>query len=485
MGDEPKLKIVLFALNGSYVHTNLAVRCLREPLLGSGHEVNIIERNLRDRRSAVLHDLYLERADLYSFSVYIWNLLEMIEIAGELKKLLPGTRIVFGGPEASYETDRFDKFGFIDYIISGEGEISLARLCSEIEEGNCPKERIIKGIAKKTLETDGIFYDRDDLCLDGVMLYYESSRGCPYRCAYCLSSASDGIRAKSVKKTLEDLEAFEHVPHSFNIIKFVDRTFNFDVTRANAIWRALRNERFTKTYHFEICASLLNEESFEILASLPKGKIQLEIGLQSTNEQTLSEVSRHISPDKVIENVKRICAAGNIHVHVDLIAGLPYESFSRFGESFDALYGNCDMLQLGFLKLLPGTVLRNDADKYGYKYLSYPPYTVLESNDITYDEMHKLEDIAALLKRYYESGNFERSISYISGSYASSFAFYRDFADYIKENDGRFISSISQSDAYKHLYGFASTFCDGERLKAFLREDYSSSENRRLPSFLK
>lgn len=479
------MKIVLFALNGSYVHTSLAVRCLREPLLGVGYDVKIIEKNLRDRRSSVLHELYLEHADLYSFSVYIWNLPEMLEIAGELKKLLPSSKMVFGGPEVSFETERFDKCDFIDYIIKGEGENSLSALCRDLSQGLCRSERIISGETQNFFSEGGVFYDRDDVCLDGVMLYYESSRGCPYNCAYCLSSASSGIRSKSIEKTLEDIEAFENLPHRFDIIKFVDRTFNFDIKRANAIWRALCNEKYTKTYHFEICASLLNEESFEILSTMPKGKIQLEIGLQSTNPKTLSEVSRHISPEKVIENVKRISDVGNIHVHVDLIAGLPYESYERFGESFDALYGNCDMLQLGFLKLLPGTALRKNADKYGYKYLSYPPYTVLSSNDITYEEMYRLEDVAALLKRYYESGNFDGALSYACASYSSPFAFYADLSSYIKENDGRFISSIGQNDAYKLLYDFALSFCDAQKLKALMRDDYNASENRRLPAFLK
>ena len=478
------MKILLFALNGSYVHTNPAVRCLREPLLSFSYDVKIIEKNLRDRRESVLHELYIQRADVYGFSVYIWNLCEMLSFARDLKTLLPSAKIVFGGPEVSFDTERFDDMDFIDHIVCGEGENSFSLLCNDIFAGT-NRGRIINASKSENFELEGIHYDRDDICLDGVMLYYESSRGCPYNCTYCLSSCIDGIRYKSVDKTLADLLAFEQLPWNFSTVKFVDRTFNFDKKRANAIWRALADTKYTKTYHFEICASLLDEESFEIFASLPKGKIQLEVGLQSTNKKTLDEVARHISPDKVIENVKRISKLGNIHVHVDLIAGLPHESYERFARSFDALYGNCDMLQLGFLKLLHGTKLRLDADKYGYKYLCEPPYTVLSSNDISYDEMYRLSEIAALLSRYYESGHFRHMLGYAVSQVESSFYFYEKFAEYIKEKDGRPITQIGQSDAYRLLFEYSLEYCQREALLERAREDYLSSENRRLPPFLK
>ncbi len=480
------MKIVLFALGASYVHTNLAVRCLREPLLRLGYDVKIIEKNLRDRQDAILHELYAERADIYSFSVYIWNLTDMLRIAADLKTLLPDSIIVFGGPEVSFATERFDDCAFIDHIICGEGEISFSELCSEYYSGKCPAERVIQGKPHKDFERDGILYDRDDICLDSMMLYYESSRGCPYNCSYCLSSSIHGVKAKTAEKTLDDLMEFEKLPHKFDIIKFVDRTFNFDIKRANTIWRALYDEKYTKTYHFEICASLLNEESFDILKGMPKGKIQLEIGLQSTNPRTLAEVSRHILPDAVIENVKRICDFGNMHVHVDLIAGLPYESYERFGESFDALYGNCDMLQLGFLKLLHGTRLRYDAEKYGYKYLSKPPYTVLASDDITYDEIYLLEDIAALLKRYYESGHFCHSLGCALSYIDSPFKFYEGLAHYIKEKDGRPITAIGQADAYRLFYEYSLYLgAEKEKMKSVMAEDFRSAEIRRLPDFLR
>ena len=217
----------------------------------------------------------------------------------------------------------------------------------------------------------------------GGILYYESSRGCPYSCAYCLSSATHGVRMKTAEQTLADMEAFERLQAECKVIKFVDRTFNADKRRACAIWRGLLDEKFTKHYHFEVCASLLDEECFEVLSKFPKGKIQLEFGLQSTNEKTLLASSRHIQPQAVISSVRRIWEMGNIHVHLDLIAGLPFEDYNRFAQSFDDAYGCCDLLQLGFLKLLHGTELRNRAQEYGYLSLPKPPYTVLQTNWIS------------------------------------------------------------------------------------------------------
>jgi len=322
---------------------------------------------------------------------------------------------------------------------------------------------------------------------NGSILYYESSRGCPYRCAYCLSSATEGLRLKSVEQTLDDLMRFETLHADCKIIKFVDRTFNANVGRANAIWQALLDECFTKHYHFEVCASLLNEESFAILSRFPKGKIQLEFGLQSTNPETLAASSRHIDPHRVIEAVRRIHAFGNIHVHLDLIAGLPYETYARFAQSFDDAYGCCDLLQLGFLKLLYGTKLREKSAEYGYKCLPHTPYTVLESRWITYPELQRLSHIAEVLERYRESTRFSHALWYLEPLMTSPFAFWEGLSDYLKEHDPRPLQKLSQPDAFRYLLQYAKTL-DGvneETLKAMLAADFSQHENKRPPAFLR
>lgn len=475
------MKILLFALNGSYSHTNLAIRCLRSPLLRANFEVTLVEKNLKDRRDDILQELYCARAHVYGFSCYIWNITELLSLAEDLKSLLPEAKVVFGGPEVSFDTDRFAELPFVDHIVCGEGEDAFLALCRALEKGD-EADRILYGGRPDVMGDEGILYGDDYAA--GEMLYYESSRGCPYRCAYCLSSAEQGVRAKSVEQTLSDLLSFERLKKPIKVIKFVDRTFNFDKKRANAIWAALADEKYTKTYHFEICASLLDEESFAVLSRMPKGKIQLEIGLQSTNERTLRAVSRHIDAAAVIAATERVHKMGNVHVHLDLIAGLPYENYERFKRSFNDAYFCCHMLQLGFLKLLHGTALRRDADKYGMVCMAKPPYTVLQTADMSRDELYRLSQIADLLDRYYSSGSFSRCLAVGIAASSSPFDFYEGLLTYLAATDGRSVRKLSQTDAFRVLYGYVATFLDASTLAAFeeaMHADFAAREARKLP----
>ena len=478
------MKIVLFTLNGSWSHTSLALRCLRAPLEAAGFYVVILEYTLRDRTAHVLERLYAESADVYGFSCYIWNLEEMLKLGEALHSILPNSRFVLGGPEVSFDTDRFAAMEWIDSIVCGEGERAFCELCQEIAAGN-PIARTIIASPEEQMRNEGIFYRNGDSL--GRMLYYESSRGCPYSCAYCLSSATRGVRSKSVEETLCDMKRFEALEGDFTIIKFVDRTFNADVSRANDIWRALLEDRFTKRYHFEVCATLLNEESFEILSRFPKGKIQLEFGLQSTNEKTLSASARHLRPHDVIRAVRRIYEMGNIHVHLDLIAGLPYEDYQSFATSFDDAYGISDLLQVGFLKLLYGTPLRARAEEYGYRCLSYPPYTVLENRWITYGQMQRLLHIAELLERFLESQRFTHTMFYLTPLMQSPFAFWEGFSEYLKNVEARPLQRISQPDAFRYLLQYAQGSLPAsseQTLKQMLRADFSMHEHKNPPAFL-
>jgi len=478
------MKVVLFGLNGSYSHTCLALRCLRAPLEKSGYDVVLCENNLKDMNGAILSRLVSENGDVYSFSCYIWNISSMLDIAADLKALLPNAKIVFGGPEVSFDCERFDHY-FIDHIVRGEGEDAIVKICDAIKNGE-KIDRIVDGGLPDVMRDEGILY-REGGFESGTILYYESSRGCPYKCSYCLSSATDGVRAKSVEQTLSDLREFERLDSRIKIIKFIDRTFNFDIKRANAIWRALLSDEFTKNYHFEVCANLLNEESFEIFEKMPKGKIQLEIGLQSTNEQTLDTISRHLDANKIIEASKRIKALGNIHVHLDLIAGLPFENMTSFARSFDEAYFACDMLQLGFLKLLYGTALRRDAEKYGFVASKKAPYTVLKTNWMSFEELSVLQEIADILDRYREGGGFEASLEYALEGVSSPFGFYLGLRNYIADRDGRSIRKISQNDAYALLYQYIALHYPEkeEEFACLLHEDYAKKQVRKPPRFKK
>ncbi len=478
------MKVVLFALNGSYSHTNLAIRCLRIPLERMGYDVVLVEGNLKDRRDELLQALYRERADVYGFSVYIWNIGLMLSLGQDLKSLLPSATLVMGGPEVSFDTDRFEKFDYIDHIISGEGEEALPKLCEALREGRAVS-RLTVASPLADLPHEGILYRDGDM--GGDMLYYESSRGCPYACAYCLSSAAHGVRAKSAEETLRDLLQFEALKRPVRVIKFVDRTFNFDRKRAAAIWRGLLDEKYTKCYHFEICASLLDEEDFDILSQFPKGKVQLEIGLQSTNPETLAAVARHLDAVKTVEATKRLYDMGNIHIHLDLIAGLPHEDHASFRRSFNEAYGYSHMLQLGFLKLLHGTRMREEAACHGYAFMSEPPYTVLENRYMSRDELYRLSKMDRILERFHGSGRFEKSLAVAVPCFPSPFDFYEGLADFIAKEDGRDIERIAQPHAFGLFYRYAMTKVENETLLSeAIREDYATHEARGLPSgFLK
>ncbi len=478
------MKVVLFTLNASWAHSSLALRCLRAPLERAGYETVLIEGTLKDRTAHVLERLWNEQGDVYSFSCYIWNLREMLALAKALKGLRSDCRILLGGPEVSFGTERFDGAPWIDAVICGEGEDVIAEICGAIEKGESFPQ-IVYGKKPSVMGDEGILYRNGEP--SGAVLYYESSRGCPYSCGYCLSSATTGVRMKSVEQTLEDLLSFESFSDC-RIIKLVDRTFNADPKRANRIWEGLLSPRYTKHYQFEICASLLNGESFSILERFPKGKIQLEIGLQSTNRETLKEVSRHIDPVAVIRAVGRIYDMRNIHVHLDLIAGLPYESYESFKKSFDDAYGCCDLLQLGFLKLLYGTKLREKAEEYGYVCLPEPPYTVLRSKWMTYGELCRLTRIAEVLERFDESGKFAHAKEYFIHLADSPFAFWEGFSEHLVEADPRPLQKISQPDAYRYLLDYvkkAIPTIDEVRLKELLAIDFSANEHKNPPYFLK
>ena len=478
IGVKQLVKIALLALNSSYIHTNLAVRSIRDSLTSAGYGADIFEYNIKDRRGAILSALYREAADIYGFSSCIWNISQMLSIADDLKKLRPESTIVFGGPEVSYNAEELlAKYSFIDHIITGEGEYAFIRLAEAAGKSKLPP--VIDGGMCDSFESSGIHYDADGRRLTGRILYYESSRGCPYKCAYCLSSLTQRIRAKPAEKTLRDLLKFESLPYEVNIVKFVDRTFNFNRMRAKEIWRGLLSPEYTKRYHFEICAELLDEESFELLASFPRGKIQLEIGVQSTNPETLRRIHRSLDTEGLLGAISRLHSFGNMRIHADLIAGLPGEDLNSFARSFDSLYGRCDILQLGFLKLLHGTELRREAEAFGCVYSNEPPYTVLATDCLSFDELELLHQVDDLLERYVNSHVFDRSVELVTSRVDSPFALLAEFAEKSAEYELP-LRQISQTDAFKRFY---ECLHDGEDVELAIRLilDFLTSQNASPP----
>lgn len=477
------MKIELFAMNASFAHAALAVRCLETALRTGGfHDVHCTEASLKDRTATVLARLVAANADLYGFSCYIWNIEEMLSLARDLKLLRPHAHILLGGPEVSFDTDRFTQLPFVDTVIAGEGEEAILSLATLLQKGKAAP-RLMHGTPDAAFLKRGLHYQKNDPVRS--LVYYESARGCPFSCSFCLSSAAQGVRAKSAEQTLCELLEFEQFSKPLTV-KLVDRTFNFDRARANAIWRGLLSPRYTKCYHFEIAAALLDEESFEILSQFPKGKVRLEIGLQSTNGKTLAAVSRHQSAAAVLKAAARLKAMGNLCLHLDLIAGLPHEDYHSFAKSFDAALSVCDELQLGFLKLLHGTALCRDAEKYGICASQRPPYTVLQTTSLSFEEIYRLHGIADLLDRLCEKGRFAHTLHFLMPRLPSPFGFYEGFLDYLQAADGRELQKISQRDLFSHLAVFGKSLLDEGEHQAFgsyLRADFAAFEVRKPPKF--
>ena len=484
------LKIVLFALNGSYSHTNLAVRAIGVSLQKAGAEVIIVEKNLKDTRLSVLEELVSHNAEIYGFSTYIWNAKEMFAFASELKTLLPDALTVFGGPEVSFESEEFFRFHpEADVILAGEGEESFFSLMHSYENGALKTPCIIMAKPYSRFTEGGIYYDEIGEAPKGLV-YYESVRGCPFSCEYCLSSREEGMRAKTAEKALADLLAFERFTE-IRTVKLVDRTFNFDRTRAKKIWSALSEDIYTKEYHFEVSAALLDEESFEILARAPKGKFRLEIGVQSTNPETVKAVSRALDTEKTLKALERLHEKGNLHIHADLIAGLPYEGYASFGKSFDDVYGKGNVLQLGILKLLRGSRMRREAEAYGIVYSPNPPYRVLKTKELSFSELMRLERIDGLNDRFSNSGKFEYTFPYLPKTCPSAFGFFDGLCDFAEERFAcKEIARLPQAEAFRLLWEYANFIHETEKtlpleeIRERLALDFLLGETRRLPLFL-
>jgi len=431
----------------------------------------------------VLATLAEAGADIYGFSAYIWNIADMRAYAGSLKKILPGAKIIFGGPEVLFAGDEFfAQNPAVDYVIRGEGEEAFPALCEKIEKGEAA-ERITDAPYFLDFTESGIYYGDFGEAPHGLV-YYESVRGCPFACTYCLSSVTERkIRAKSAERTLSDLMGFEKFD-GIKTVKFVDRTFNFDRERAKAVWRGLCGAEYTKEYHFEICASLLDEESVEILSRAPAGKFRVEVGLQSTNPETLAAIKRTLDVKKTLENTRRIYTSGNTLVHLDLIAGLPHEGYDSFARSFDDAYGICDELQLGFLKILCGCEMERNAERYGIVYSKEAPYEVLRTNDISFAELTRLKLTDELNDRFSNSGCFGSTFPWLPLAYGSAFRFFERFGEFFEERYGKHhdLAKLSQVSAFLLVLEFAGSVMDDiSEVRARLALDFLLHETRKLP----
>ncbi len=513
------MKFLLVAVNAKYIHSNPAIRslraysCMRKPEWE--RHIELAEYTINQPFDQILADICARRPDAVGFSCYIWNWAEVRELIVELAKILPKMDIWLGGPEVSYDPEEIlNRYPSVTGIMAGEGEetffdlmgMYLARMegdgapvCLEQIPGLiCRKDRekqegkgiLCTGSRQLTdISRLPFFYETDGLeAFEDRILYYESSRGCPYRCSYCLSSIDKTVRFRDLELVKKELQFFldKEVPQ----VKFVDRTFNCNHGHAMEIWRYILEHDNGKTnFHFEIAGDILTEEELELLGRMRPGLIQLEVGVQSTNVQTLDAIRRPVEWGRLKRNVERLLAGENIHIHLDLIAGLPYEDFESFGHSFDDVYAcRPHQLQLGFLKVLKGSMMQEEAEKYGIAYMDRPPYEVLFTKWLSFEEVCLLKQVEEMVELYYNSAQFVHTLPELEKHFPSAFGMYRSLAEYYKEQ-GFWLKSPSRAYRYQVLFAFA-VKTDPEReslyrqlltLDMYLRENLKSRPAFALP----
>lgn len=439
-------KVILAALNAKYIHSNLALRYLsRFQNNNQKHHVETMEFTINQRLDFIAEELFRKQPDVVLFSCYIWNVEMLRQLCPILKKIMPDCVIGFGGPEVSYESETFLRENpAVDFVMRGEGELVFTKYLEHLDAGNPATLGEIESLTYR--QGEEIFstpqmhpmdlallpfpYEDDFSDVQNQIIYYESSRGCPYHCGYCLSSVENGVRFVPLDKVLPDLQKFldKNVPQ----VKFIDRTFNCKKSHAMAIWKYLHeHDNGVTNFHFEITADLIDQETIDFLKTVRKGLFQFEIGVQSTNPQTIRAINRNVDFAALSEIVQQIKDGGNIHQHLDLIAGLPYEDYDSFGRSFNDVYAlHPEQLQLGFLKVLKGSMLHQKQKEFEIVYHDTAPYEMLTTHELPYADTLRLKYVEEMVETYYNSGRFLNTLAYLVPLYESPFAFFEALSQF-------------------------------------------------------
>ena len=452
------MKILLVAINAKYIHSNLAVYCLKAYAEKNmpqdvNVQIELAEYTINQNRDEILKDIYRRQAEMICFSCYIWNLDYVESMIRDVKKVMKDVIIWAGGPEVSYDSrETLGRLPELTGVMKGEGEKTFAKLCkvygksSETSELSleqidgitfrCPDGTICERPWRVPMDLSEVpFVYHDMKKFENKIIYYETSRGCPFSCSYCLSSIDKRLRFRSLDLVFNELQFF--LDHKVPQVKFVDRTFNCKHDHAMAIWKYIQEQDNGITnFHFEVAADLLNDEEIRLIRQMRPGLIQLEIGVQSTNTDTIREIRRTMRLEEVREHVARIKEKGNIHQHLDLIAGLPYEDIKSFRKSFDDVYSmRPDQLQLGFLKVLKGSYMQEMQQEYELRYKDEPPYEVLSTKWLPYSDVIELKGIEEMVEIYYNSGQFTHVVEALVENYASAYQMYQDLWQYYEEHD--------------------------------------------------
>jgi len=462
------MRVLLTTLNSKYIHSSLALRCLKAYCSPACEDIKIKEYTINNTLLDILADVYKEKPDVIGLACYIWNFDMTMQLANLIKKVIPGIKVILGGPEVSYNPEEIMKeFQYVDFIIQGEGEETLRLLLAALYKATSLSD--ITGLARregdnvlaascpqvvKTLDNIPFAYNDNDMDeLKDRIVYYESSRGCPFSCQYCLSSATKGVRFYSLERVYKDLQFF--IRHNVRQVKFVDRTFNANKNYYLPIIEYLAAQDCQTNFHFEIAADILDEDVLSVLRNAPKGRFQFEVGVQSTYPLTLKEIERVNDWPKIVKNVSQILSYKNTHVHLDLIVGLPFEGLERFGQSFNDVFQiQPDMLQIGFLKLLKGSGVRRRANEHGYVYMDNAPYEVLGNKYISYSEVRELKMLENVFEQVYNSGRFRITLPYlIKAAGGNAFQFFRHLTAYWEE-EGLHMTAHSTKSVFKYLLEF-------------------------------
>lgn len=495
------MKIILVAINSKFIHSNLAVRYLKRFTEDLQYTCKIEEFSINDRVERIVEEIILDKPDVVAFSCYIWNISYIKRVASLIRLINPQIKIIFGGPEVSFDAKNYLIEGYCDFLIEGEGEETYKELITYLLERDKNKKYInnIKSLyyvgnreiiytgERNLMDINNIVFPYEDLEeLENKIIYYEASRGCPFNCKYCLSSTVHGVRFLNIDRVKRELEFF--ISKGVTLLKFIDRTFNCNHEFAYDIWKfIIEKNPPNMTFHFEISADLLTEKEISLLSKARKGLIQFEVGVQSTNKEVLKNINRNADFLEIKEKVEELLKIKNINQHLDLIAGLPGEDYNSFKESFNDLYSiEPDQIQLGFLKLLKGSSMREEVDKWGMVYSPYTPYEILKTNNISYEEILKLKKIEEVLDKYYNSRKFNNILKYFLKKFQTPFEFYEKLSEYFYDN-GYFSRSISSVEYYKVFLDFNKEILKEKSyiLEEIIKYDYLKFNKKRwLPKFL-
>jgi radical SAM superfamily enzyme YgiQ (UPF0313 family) len=501
------MKVILAAVNAKFIHSNLGVRYLKAFTGDIDYECSIFEFSINDKKERVLEALVSEKPDVLAFSCYIWNIEFIRYLALHFRLINSECIILYGGPEVSYDAEDFLRSNTGDFVIEGEGEETFREFILSMDmnlkkDSSNILERIrnsgLKGLFTKIggeiyyagprelMDMEKIKFPYGDMKeLENKIVYYEASRGCPFNCKYCLSSTSHGVRFLSMQRIKYELDFL--IKRRVRLVKFVDRTFNCNKKFAMEIWGFLINSNTDTKFHFEISADILDEEEIQLLSRAPEGLFQFEVGVQTTNTEVLKNINRHVDFNDIKEKVCELEKINNIKQHLDLIAGLPGEDFASFKKSFNDVYSiRPEEIQLGFLKLLKGSKMRDEAGRWGMVYSPEPPYEVLKNSNISYEELTDLKRVEEVLDKYYNSNKFENILNYFMPKFESPFQFYFELGQFF-HREGYFNRNISSADYYRIFIDFFESSFEDDTfvLKEIIKYDYLKHNKKKwLPLFL-